>query len=150
MIFAPLLFLIGLAVVIWAGKRVWFFWQSRRWPCARGIITRSEVSEEYNSDGPDWFVPHVEYLFSVTGREIAGRTIRFGISGEQFETREEAQKRAEMFPVGATVDVWHHPNRPTECVLERKIQRRVVGLFVFGTVLSVSAVSIFRDTVLGR
>src|ERR1044072_3399071 len=100
MIFGPLLLLIGLAVVIWAGKRMWFFRQSRRWPWARGVITRSELGEEHNSDGPDWVGPHTQSLFSVAGREITGRAIQLGLSGEQFGTREEAQQRAEMFPVG--------------------------------------------------
>ena len=148
MIFAPLLLLIGSALVVWAGRRVWFAQRSRHWPYADGVVTSSEVREDTDTDGYVWFAPHVEYSFEVRGRHITGSALRFGFLTERFATRTQAENRAAMFPVGAAVQVVHHPDHPSECVLEPKLEIGIYAALTFGVVLALSAFWIFADVVL--
>jgi hypothetical protein len=147
MIFVSLLLLIGSATVFWAGRRVWCARRSRHWPRADGMVTCSEAREDIDNDGRVWFAPHVEYSFEVGGRTIIGSDLMFGFLNERFATRAEAEKRADMFPVGATLPVVHHPDKADNCVLEPKLDAGIYGVLIFGIVLGVFTVEMLRDIV---
>ena len=149
-VFALLPLLVGSALVIWAGRRVWFAQRSRHWPHADGVVTCSEVREDADSDGDVWFAPHVEYSFEVRGRQVTGSALRFGFLTERFATRTQAGKRAAMFPVGAVVRVVHHPEQPGECVLEPRLEKGIYAAFAFGVALGISAVWMFAEVLFAQ
>jgi len=132
MILGPLCLLVGIAMLGSAGKRIWYFWRSRGWPSANGVITRSEVRDDADNDGYVWVAPYVEYSYEVEGRGFTANTLQFGFKTERFATPEEAQERANRFPTGSNVSVWYHPKKPSICVLERKIQRGTLPFFAGG------------------
>ena len=139
MIMGPLFLVIGIGMIVYTGKRIWFWWRSRRWPRANGVVTRSEVRLDRNSDGHDNFAPNVEYSFEVEGRKFIGTALKFGFITETFGTRPKAEKRVSMFPVGAAVSVSYDPDRPDQCVLERKIDGGIFVLFVVGGLWAIFA-----------
>lgn len=144
-IFLILMFIVGVVLVFWAGRRLWFAWRSSHWSHAVGVITRSEVVED--KDDGICFTPHVEYSFEVAGRRITGSTLMLGFLTERFGTRVQAEKRSAEFPVGAAVCVFHHPDRPNECVLQIKVELGVYAFLIFGSVLAVSAIWILLEAV---
>lgn len=148
-IVAAIFIFAGTGLIIYSGKRWWFFWRSGRWPRAKGIVTRSEVREDPNTDGID-FYPQVEYSFEVGDREFVAQALLIGFRNEPFYTRAQAQERANMFPVGATVCVWYHPNRPSECMLERKIQSGMLGVFIGGLLFSTVGSWLFFEAAFRR
>lgn len=138
MIMGPLFFVIGVALLFFASSRIWFFWQSRRWPCVTGVITRSEVRDVADDSG-DLSEPCLEYSFEVAGRTFTGSARRFGFNGDLSRFREDAKARVVRFPMGAAVSVWHHPKQPSIAVLERKLEPAMFGCLLFGMVVTVFA-----------
>ena len=149
MIAGPLFLLVGIGIIVYAGKRIWFYWRSLRWPCANGVITRSEVRDDADSDGHDWVAPHVEYEFEVEGRKFTGNRQLFGFKTDRFTTAEELQERTKGYAIGSKVLVWHHPRRPGLCVLERKIQRGMFAVFAAGCVFSYFATKMLLEAIRG-
>jgi hypothetical protein len=90
------------------------------WPTAGGRIVSSEIVEEESTDRDggtsSWYNPTVSYAYSVAGRELTGRRIRFG--SYRFASRKKAEAALGPYPVGATPAVRYNPANPEECVIE--------------------------------
>ena len=88
-IMGPFFLLVGTVILGFAGKRIWYFRRSRRWPRASGVITRSEIRDDGDNYGHDWVAPYVEYSFEVDDREFTANTWMLGFKTERFATPEE-------------------------------------------------------------
>jgi hypothetical protein len=144
-IMAPIFLLAGIGALLSTGKRIWFLWQSRRWPVANGVITRSEVREDTENGGYDPLEPYFEYSFEVEGRKFTANTWMFGFYTELLDKRQMAKELPNRFPIGLAVSVWYHPERPTLCVLERKLQRVTIVVLVIGAAFTCLAVWMLLD-----
>lgn len=92
------------------------------WPSAAGRIVSSEVVEEESTDreghSSTWYNPVATYVYSVGGRELTGRRLRFG--NYRFASRPKAEAALAAYPAGASPMVRYNPEKPEECVLETR------------------------------
>lgn len=90
------------------------------WPTAVGRVISSEVVEEESTDREGgtttWYNPVVTYAYSVGGRELTSRRLRFG--NYRFAGRKNAEAALAPYPAGAAPAVRYNPENPAECVLE--------------------------------
>jgi hypothetical protein len=149
MIMGPLFLLIGLGILCYTAKRIWFFWRSRHWPCATAVITQSEVRDEQDDDGNNYASPYVEYSFEVQGRKFTASTRLFGFATERSKTSREARLGIINFQIGSHVPVWYHPRKPNLCVLERRIENGIYLFFLFGAALIFFATRMLLETIRG-
>jgi hypothetical protein len=96
---------------------------SRAWPAVAGRILSAKVESETSrgdEDSPDStsYFPAVEYEYQVGSAAFRGNQIEFG--RRVYSKPQDADKALLAFPVGSSVQVFHHPARPGACVLERK------------------------------
>jgi hypothetical protein len=111
--------LLGFGFVAICGSAFVASWQSRNWTRVRGRITAAWVSEHTRTDGRSSFMPAVRYEYQFEGREVSGDRIAFVVMGARH--RGVATKTLERYPVGAEVDVYVDPRRPTRSVLRRGV-----------------------------
>lgn len=111
--------LFGFGFVAMFGSGFAASWQSRKWTRVRGRITSAWVSESTRDDGPSSFTPEVRYKYQFDGRELTGDKIGFVVMGAHHPG--VAEKTLERYPVGAEVDVFVDPQRPTRSVLTRGV-----------------------------
>jgi hypothetical protein len=83
------------------------------WPAAPGIMTRSEVIDRGRFSRGGRYTLHLEYAYSVNGREY--HADRFRADPNFFWG--EPQVAAER-PVGAAVTVYYNPVDPAKAVLD--------------------------------
>ena len=107
--------LLGFAFVAMFGSGFVQSLRSRSWIRVRGRITSAGVSKQTSSDGPSSFVPAVRYQYQVEGRLLSGERIGFIDIGARHPG--VAEKVLARYPVGAEVDVYVDPLRPTRSVL---------------------------------
>ena len=92
------------------------------WPTAAGRVVSSEVVEEESTDREGgtstWYNPVVTYAYSVGGRELTSRRLRFG--NYRSASRRKAEAALAPYPVGASPMVRYNPADPQECVLETR------------------------------
>jgi hypothetical protein len=104
--------------------------QSEHWPVAEGTVVESRVREGYavirGERLPLW-LPVVEYDYAVGPKRYRGTRVLAHVVA--MRTEQAAQERVARYPVGAGVQVRHHPRRPEEAVLETR------GCSVWGAVL---------------
>jgi Protein of unknown function (DUF3592) len=90
------------------------------WPTATGRVVSSEIVEEESTDREGgtstWYNPVVTYAYSVGGRELTGRRLRFG--NYRSSNRKKAEAALAHYPVGSEPAVRYNPQDPSECVLE--------------------------------
>ena len=92
------------------------------WPTAFGKILAAQVKveESSNSDGDSttWYNPVVEYAYTANGRELEGRTLRFG--NPRSANRKKADAAIAPYAVGSSIPVRYNPEHPEESVLETR------------------------------
>ena len=105
---------------------IWFFFayrnyigQAAKWPTVPGRIATSAVERVVKrEDGRDRtsYVPEVEYVYQVRGREYRSRQIKLGveIGGSEFI----AQRVAKKYPRDRAVTVRYDPQDPSTATLE--------------------------------
>lgn len=88
------------------------------WPTAAGTVTESRVHHSTRTNrgrtSSSWS-PHVNYRYSVDGREFEAHRISFRVSGS---SQSEAQAVVDAYPVGTAVVVRHSPDDPSLACLE--------------------------------
>ncbi len=93
---------------------------SESWPSAPGKLLRAEILVEQSSSSEGgtttWYNPMVAYSYKVTGRELAGKRLRFG--NVRSTIRKRAEETLAPYAAGRTVSVRYNPERPEDCVLE--------------------------------
>ncbi|GFE83492.1 hypothetical protein GCM10011487_54920 [Steroidobacter agaridevorans] len=107
--------LLGFAFVAMFGSGFVESLRSRNWTRVRGRITAAGVSERTCTDRPSSFFPAVCYEYPFEGRLLSGERIGFFDIGARHPN--VAKKVLARYPVGAEVDVYVDPLRPTRSVL---------------------------------
>ena len=116
------------AYMLWLA---WLALASRRWPSARGRVTRSAVVPGRR----DQAGYSVHYQYEVGGQIYKADRVRFG--GAISSNRGVAQDTVSRYPDGGAVTVYYHPRRPSIATLERRASGFLwlwltLGLFIAG------------------
>jgi hypothetical protein len=144
-IMGPFSSLIGSGLTIWAGRSIKDSLRSRHWPRANAIVTVSEV-REITTDGNDYFIWQVEYVFEVSGRQIKGNAVRFG-GDENFETKSEVEDQVGKFPVGSRILVIYNPDRPQRCALQSNVFKGASFIFIAGLVFLAFGITMLKQVI---
>ena len=95
-------------------RLAWLSLASRRWPSARGRVTRSAVVPGRR----DQASYDVRYGYEAYGRRYDGSRVRFG--GAISSNRAVARETVNRYPHGSAVTVYYHPRKPNIATLERR------------------------------
>lgn len=122
--------------------------EAESWPKAEGTIVASSIRHvgttgrddiAENESDREWYVPAVEYTYTVGGRAYRGNRI---IIGElQGMPRESAAGMLEAYPLGAKVPVAYDRGHPGSAVLETRVDAGtalryvVIGAALIGGVI---------------
>lgn len=122
---------VGLIVIglVWFGAFVWAHLRAvgkakaaETWPTAFGKVMACEVVVEESTDREGgtttWYNPVVTYAYSVGGRELTGKRLRFG--NYRSASRKKADAMIAPYAIGSSPSVRYNPEKPEECVLETK------------------------------
>lgn len=142
---APLiLFALG-SLLLWLG------WRSRRklrasmsWPCVTGRVTDAGVRENFTrrngqSAAAKTYTPVVQYNFQVGAHTYHGHRLAF--QTRSFGSTRKAVEVLRRFPIGGPVQVFHDPNNPRDCVVEREAASRS-ALTVVGSLALAAAMAL--------
>jgi hypothetical protein len=108
--------------LLWFGTRsLWYGYASRKWPVADGVITQCRLVDRPSADSGEnlaEFNVAIRYVYSVGGREFAGRRLRFGqrLFWHPSPNRFIAMER--RFPPGTVVPIRYNPRKPRMSVIE--------------------------------
>ncbi len=90
--------------------------RARRWTRVRGTVTGSFIAEGKTVDGPSSYAPEIQYTYEFEGRKFFGE--RISVIGTSAQHRGHAREVLARYPVGASVDVYVDPRKPSRAVLE--------------------------------
>jgi len=138
-----------LVILVIGGGLVFFSLRSRKkaelsqnWPNAQGTITVSTVRESSSTDDDGYvstyYHPKVEYEYEVGGQAYTGKHVSFGGS-TGYGNPAQAKAKLERYPVGALVQVYYNPEKPSEAVLERQAGGFKLGMTIGIILLAISA-----------
>ncbi len=123
------------------GRNILHGLNSRNWPITEGKVVHSGVqahqSMDDDGDISTTYGASIQYSYNVSGQEIQGTRRSFT------DMRTNSVRRAEQilarYPQDSSVTVYHHPDKPSLCVLEPGVEwwmyalmLIVLGLLVFG------------------
>ena len=104
------------SVVTYLWSLFWLGLWSRRWPVAKGVVTRSSVSQAHKRDRGSY---SLNYEYHVNGKVYRSGRYRFGhaIGG----VLNEARSVAAGYPTGHEVQVRYCPVWPSIATLQPKV-----------------------------
>jgi hypothetical protein len=114
---------------------------AEQWPTANGHILSANVKRHaYKSKyGPNvWYVPEMEYEYSVGGTRFASHRIAFGSSS--FNTVQAAESFLRQFGTTDAIQVHYEPQNPKNAVLVAGKAPSSLGFTFAGAVLIVAPV----------
>jgi len=138
MIFGGLFLLLGVALLVVAGRNERKAAESRTWPTAQGRIVESRMIESTSTDSDGMtstsYKPSIRYTYKVGGKEHEGDRLNRGMNlAYDLGT---ARRIIGRYPQEATVDVFYNPSAPAESALETKAQggtiMRTIGVVMAG------------------
>lgn len=111
-----------------------------KWPVVKGVVTKSEVLEDYlrtatGTVNPS-YTPSVTYEFRANGQKYSAERVIFGRPKFSFMVANDILDR---FPEGAEVDVHYNPSNPADAVLLPKARQGMRSL-IPGIFILVSAI----------
>jgi hypothetical protein len=117
--FTGLFLYTGLSLLFYGWTNLTQASESAGWQTVEGKVLVSEVV--YDPGGPRAgsafaYKPNVQFQYLVDGRIYRSKKFSFGQS--TFAKRSSAEKIANRYPGGSTVDVWYKPQEPGIAVLE--------------------------------
>lgn len=123
---------------------------ARSWDKVEGVITVSTVDQPaaHASDDQNDAKPIIRYRYRAGGQELEGDQVAVG--GIAMTTRVLAAKLAGRYPVGAHVDVYVDPKRPTEALLEPAAAQNVAALAAFTIVFGLIAATLTAHAIAGH
>ena len=130
----------GLAFTIWSVVAAIKGARTRKWLTGHGIITVSRVEPDWRDrSGFQFYRVLISYTFSAAGSSRVGHQVSIGDGGGGFSAQ-DAQRRAQRYAAGTTVEIYYDPLDPSHSVLERGISGNTVAAFLFGVLnLAVAA-----------
>lgn len=87
---------------------------STSWPATEATITRSEVVQD-NSGGKIRFEPKISYSYTVDNQAYSSSQVAFRGFGTPI--REHADELTATYPVGAKVQAYYNPQKPSSATL---------------------------------
>jgi len=107
------------AVCAWYGwKQLNVAADSRNWPQATGVITSTKLRKlPHDSDSACQYEAVVTYEYTVGGETFSSSTIAVGKETLEL-TAQASLGLADMYPLHASVPVYHDPADPSRAVLE--------------------------------
>ncbi|WP_051654209.1 DUF3592 domain-containing protein [Persephonella sp. KM09-Lau-8] len=111
------------------------------WPKTEGIIIKSEIQKDKRTIAYDYYYPHIEYKYTVNGKEYISNRIFLTEMASDYET---IKKLVEKFPEGSKVKVYYNPFNPSDAVLKRNYH---TGMFI-QTLVFFSMLSVFLYTLI--
>lgn len=90
--------------------------RTRRWVRTSGTVTGAFIAERKAIDHPSHYAPEIQYEYEFDGRNFVGK--RIGVIGTAAPHRAHARAVLERYPVGALIDVYVDPSKPSRAVLE--------------------------------
>ena len=111
--------------------------EAESWPKAEGTITHASLKHTGTTDGDDvgerhesrreWYVPVIQYTYTVAGRAYRGNRIVIGEM--QGMDRERAAEYLDAYREGAKVSVAYDRANPSSAVLEARVDAGPVLLY---------------------
>lgn len=90
---------------------------ARRWPVAAGEVISSSLVEEDN-DGTIYYHPTIVYRYPVGGKTYEASRLAIGATITGYQRKNKAEEVTARYPVGSSLQVHYHPQKPEEAVLE--------------------------------
>jgi hypothetical protein len=92
------------------------FIEVRRWSRVPGVVLSTElVRMRYPKSRARSFRPVVRYGYTVDGKEYRSSILAHGM--QSGGSKRWAQRIVDLYPVGATITVLHHPTQPERACL---------------------------------
>ena len=86
--------------------------QAAQWPATPGRVIQSQLYWGKDADGKPSQEVALTYEYAVNGQTLRSTRVKFGFAPNPNQT-------VQKYPVGAAVQVFYNPAKPTEAVLER-------------------------------
>ena len=112
--------------------------RSRNWSRVRGTITSAWVGESRSSESGASFAPEVRYTYEYEGRKFTGNQLAAVNVGARH--RGYAKQVLERYPIGAEVDVYVNPLKPSRAVLQIGVSWASVLAMAFGLAVATFAI----------
>jgi len=117
--------------------------QAESWPATEGKIKSSKCTYYYNMNEGSSYFTHVNYSYTVEGKNYKGDRIAFGYDGSWW--RRPTQQIADRLSSAKTVLVRYDPDKPSTAVLSYGLNgSTVMTLFTGGWIMLVTAVIVLR------
>lgn len=109
---------------------------AEQWPAVEGRLLSADVGRHSSRSKYGlnvWYVPEIEYEYSVGGVRFTSRRISFG--SPSFNTREGAESVLRQFGTVGAVPVHYDPNKPKDAVLAAGKAPRSLGFTLAGAAM---------------
>ncbi len=136
--------IVGGGAVLFLLVGVWLAWSalrdlllkraSKHWPSIEGEVvsaTIREMGSTTNGRNTTFYLPQVEYAYSVGDKRYTSHQIGFG-GGRALPSQQEADVVIHKYPAGERVKVYYDPSRPGPAVLEPAQAGNVLLLLLAG------------------
>ncbi len=93
---------------------------SKKWPSIEGEVVSATVRQTTSTSSErdtTFYLPQVEYAYSVGGQRYSSHQIGFGGSSAR-PSPQEADAVIHKYPTGGRVQVYYDPKHPATAVLE--------------------------------
>ena len=108
--------------------------QSRSWPRTEGTVVQVSVKHAQSTQNPgapnsweEWYVPDIQYKYTVRGRRYSGNRIRIGEIAAM--PHEAVLQFVRPYRDGMKVRVYYDPSTPAFSVLETRTDSMATFLY---------------------
>lgn len=130
-IWAAYFILFGMAFIVRGFSNIRLALYTKTWQYALGTITRSELSEDLDSEGEKLYKFVIEYSYTLDGTEYKGKTIFIG-DGFYTNDKSKVDEYLKKFVVFQRVSVYYNPKKPKMSVLEKGLNKYILRGFFIG------------------
>jgi hypothetical protein len=106
----------ALGYFCWELGHLWFAMRSEFWPYVLGTVEEVDIDNRRDSDGDDFFVPRVRYVYRVGGESYVGKRLAFRPKGSAHHQAVVAA--LEGVTASKHHRVYFHPRHPQLSVLK--------------------------------
>lgn len=136
-VFIGIFVLIGVAILLFAGRSYHFAKQAAAWPTTPGEIVASDFVVNSDEDGTTYRTK-VTYEYAVNGQSYIGDRVAFGYSGSSRRTFH--RKIYDALPIRTKLAVRYDPENPSRTALSHGVNRSIIFLVIFGLVWTIFSV----------
>ena len=129
----------GITYLVLGGIQLYHAHQSETWPSVTGLVVTTEVR-----DGSEQL--HSVYEYEVDSKTYTGDQFAFGETS--LPSPEAARERAEAFPAGTPVEVFHHPTRHGHSTLKTGAPNHLYRMPLTGVALLFIGIPLARFALL--